>query len=152
MFHIVLVEPEIPPNTGNVIRLCANTGCALHLIEPLGFELDDARLRRAGLDYHEHAAVTRLAPPRPVSHKTALAAHNIYERDLDKTPANHAALTPLQFIERTASVYPDNIALVHGTRRQNWAGGPQLASTVAVRSTGSRTRWRTSNWTVPLAI
>jgi tRNA (cytidine/uridine-2'-O-)-methyltransferase len=55
LFHVVLVEPEIPPNTGNVIRLCANTGAALHLIEPLGFVLDDARMRRAGLDYHEFA-------------------------------------------------------------------------------------------------
>ena len=53
VFHVVLFEPEIPPNTGNVIRLCANTGCTLHLIEPLGFEPDDKRLRRAGLDYHE---------------------------------------------------------------------------------------------------
>jgi tRNA (cytidine/uridine-2'-O-)-methyltransferase len=57
MFHIVLFQPEIPPNTGNIIRLCANTHTALHLIHPLGFELDDARLRRAGLDYHEFAAV-----------------------------------------------------------------------------------------------
>lgn len=57
MFHIVLFEPEIPPNTGNIIRLCANTGAALHLIRPLGFELDDRRLRRAGLDYHEFAEV-----------------------------------------------------------------------------------------------
>jgi tRNA (cytidine/uridine-2'-O-)-methyltransferase len=57
MFKIVLFQPEIPPNTGNVIRLCANTGCELHLIEPLGFELDDKRLRRAGLDYHEWAQV-----------------------------------------------------------------------------------------------
>lgn len=57
MFHIVLFEPEIPPNTGNIIRLCANTGCQLHLIEPLGFELDDKRLRRAGLDYDEYASV-----------------------------------------------------------------------------------------------
>lgn len=55
MFHVVLVEPEIPPNTGNVIRLCANTGAQLHLVRPLGFELDDARMRRAGLDYHEFA-------------------------------------------------------------------------------------------------
>lgn len=54
---VVLYEPEIPPNTGNIIRLCANTGAALHLIAPLGFELDDKRLRRAGLDYHEFAAV-----------------------------------------------------------------------------------------------
>lgn len=55
MFHVVLVEPEIPPNTGNIIRLCANTGAQLHLIEPLGFPLEDARMRRAGLDYHEYA-------------------------------------------------------------------------------------------------
>jgi len=57
MLDVVLYQPEIPPNTGNVIRLCANSGCALHLIEPLGFELDDSRLRRAGLDYHEWATV-----------------------------------------------------------------------------------------------
>ncbi len=57
MFHIVLFEPEIPPNTGNIIRLCANTGASLHMIEPLGFTLDDRRLRRAGLDYHEFAPV-----------------------------------------------------------------------------------------------
>ncbi|MDR1311799.1 MAG: tRNA (cytidine(34)-2'-O)-methyltransferase [Burkholderiaceae bacterium] len=55
MFHVVLVEPEIPPNTGNIIRLCANTGAQLHLIEPLGFPLDSAKMRRAGLDYHEYA-------------------------------------------------------------------------------------------------
>ena len=59
MFNIVLVEPEIPPNTGNVIRLAANTGCRLHLIEPLGFSMDDKRMRRAGLDYHEYAELQR---------------------------------------------------------------------------------------------
>jgi tRNA (cytidine/uridine-2'-O-)-methyltransferase len=74
MLDIILLEPEIPPNTGNVIRLCANTGCRLHLVHPLGFSLDDAALRRAGLDYHELARVRdypdlatclrRLAPPR----------------------------------------------------------------------------------------
>ena len=57
MLHIVLFQPEIPPNTGNIIRLCANTGARLHLIRPLGFELDDKRLRRAGLDYHEFATL-----------------------------------------------------------------------------------------------
>lgn len=57
MFHVVLVEPEIPPNTGNVIRLCANTGAQLHLVEPLGFPLDDAKMRRAGLDYHDYATM-----------------------------------------------------------------------------------------------
>ena len=61
MFQIVLVEPEIPPNTGNVIRLAANTGCALHLIEPLGFSMEDKHMRRAGLDYHEYAQVKRHA-------------------------------------------------------------------------------------------
>ncbi len=61
MFHIVLVEPEIPPNTGNVIRLSANTGCQLHLVEPLGFSLDDKHMRRAGLDYHEYAPLQRHA-------------------------------------------------------------------------------------------
>ena len=57
MFDIVLYQPEIPPNTGNIIRLCANTGARLHLVEPLGFALDDKQLRRAGLDYHEHATL-----------------------------------------------------------------------------------------------
>ncbi|MBI5278511.1 MAG: tRNA (cytidine(34)-2'-O)-methyltransferase [Burkholderiales bacterium] len=59
MFRIVLVEPEIPPNTGNVIRLAANTGCQLHLIEPLGFSMEDRQMKRAGLDYHEYAQVRR---------------------------------------------------------------------------------------------
>ena len=57
MFHVVLLNPEIPPNTGNIIRLCANVGAALHLIHPLGFDMDEAKLRRAGLDYHELAEV-----------------------------------------------------------------------------------------------
>jgi tRNA (cytidine/uridine-2'-O-)-methyltransferase len=61
MFNIVLVEPEIPPNTGNVIRLAANTGCTLHLVEPLGFSMDDKHMRRAGLDYHEYAQLKRHA-------------------------------------------------------------------------------------------
>ncbi len=57
MFHIVLFEPEIPPNTGNIIRLCANTGAQLHLVEPLGFKLEDKQLKRAGLDYHEFSSL-----------------------------------------------------------------------------------------------
>src|SRR5512134_664526 len=61
MFRIVLIHPEIPPNTGNVIRLAANTGCELHLVAPLGFSMDDKLLRRAGLDYHEFASVARHA-------------------------------------------------------------------------------------------
>jgi tRNA (cytidine/uridine-2'-O-)-methyltransferase len=57
MFHVILYQPEIPPNTGNVIRLCANTGCQLHLVKPLGFTLEDKQLLRAGLDYHEFASM-----------------------------------------------------------------------------------------------
>jgi len=59
LINIVLYQPEIPPNTGNIIRLCANTGARLHLVEPMGFVLDDARLRRAGLDYREMVDVSR---------------------------------------------------------------------------------------------
>ena len=57
MFHVILYQPEIPPNTGNIIRLCANTGCQLHLVRPLGFTLEDKQLLRAGLDYHEFATL-----------------------------------------------------------------------------------------------
>lgn len=79
MFNVVLVHPEIPPNTGNVIRLCANTGCALHLIEPLGFSTDDTRMRRAGLDYHEF---------------TSLKIHPAWERFLEsERPARMLAIT-----------------------------------------------------------
>ena len=90
MFNIVLVEPEIPPNTGNVIRLAANTGCRLHLVEPLGFSMDDKRMRRAGLDYHEYASVQRhvswqalLDAGQPVSSRmfalTTQGAHSLYD-------------------------------------------------------------------------
>src|SRR5574340_1210457 len=80
MFNVILFQPEIPPNTGNVIRLCANTGAQLHLIKPLGFTLDDKQLRRAGLDYHEYATVQQhetfaafldhIKPPRVIAIET----------------------------------------------------------------------------------
>ncbi|WP_439519800.1 tRNA (uridine(34)/cytosine(34)/5-carboxymethylaminomethyluridine(34)-2'-O)-methyltransferase TrmL [Hydrogenophaga sp.] len=90
MFHIVLVEPEIPPNTGNVIRLSANTGCTLHLIEPLGFSMDDRHMRRAGLDYHEYADIRRHASwaaflqaespdPQRVFAFTTRASHSVFD-------------------------------------------------------------------------
>ena len=90
MFNIVLVEPEIPPNTGNVIRLAANTGCRLHLVEPLGFSMDDKHMRRAGLDYHEYAQVLRhaswpafLASQQPPASRlfalTTLGSGSVYE-------------------------------------------------------------------------
>lgn len=91
MFHIVLVQPEIPPNTGNVIRLAANTGCTLHLIEPLGFSMEDRQLRRAGLDYHEFATVRRHAdwpaflateqpPPPRLFALTTRATHSCFDQ------------------------------------------------------------------------
>ena len=84
-FHVILFEPEIPPNTGNIIRLCANTGARLHLIKPLGFELSDKHLRRAGLDYHEYAdlqvhedldaALASIAPRRLFAFSTRAEQH-----------------------------------------------------------------------------
>ncbi len=93
MFNVVLYQPEIPPNTGNVIRLCANTGCRLHLIEPLGFSMEDRLLRRAGLDYHEWARVERhtnwaafLETQRP-DHQRVFALSTRAGADLYTTPA-----------------------------------------------------------------
>ncbi len=87
MFAVVLYQPEIPPNTGNIIRMCANTGAELHLVEPLGFDLSDKHLRRAGLDYHEYARLVRhpdwqaclaaLAPRRMFA-MTTRGSRNLY--------------------------------------------------------------------------
>ncbi len=87
MIHVVLVEPEIPPNTGNVIRLCANTGATLHLVRPLGFPLDDARMRRAGLDYHEYA--TMLVHDDWTACKAALAGHRMFAIETCGTRSPH---------------------------------------------------------------
>ena len=96
--HVILYQPEIPPNTGNVIRLCANTGAQLHLIEPLGFELDDARLRRAGLDYHEYAQL-RVHPDLPAclaaiagARLFALSTRGTVRYDLPRYAADDAFL------------------------------------------------------------
>lgn len=90
MFHVILFRPEIPPNTGNLIRLCANVGATLHLVHPLGFAIDDARVRRAGLDYHEMASVREhadlsaclasLATARLYA-LTTRASHSLYDRE-----------------------------------------------------------------------
>jgi len=88
MFNVILFEPEIPPNTGNIIRLCANSGAQLHLIRPLGFELDDRQLRRAGLDYHEYAnmkvhddldSCLRMLPDSRLFAFTTKASHPYHE-------------------------------------------------------------------------
>lgn len=89
MFHIVLVHPEIPPNTGNVIRLAANTGCKLHLVEPLGFSMDDRLLRRAGLDYHEFAEVRRHADWQAFLAQEAPAPGHLYALTTRGTRAPH---------------------------------------------------------------
>jgi len=100
MFHIVLFQPEIPPNTGNVIRLCANTGAQLHLIRPLGFALDDRRLRRAGLDYHEYAT---------------LKVHDSYEDFLREVrPARVFACTTRGRQDYSAVAYREGDVLLFG--------------------------------------
>ncbi len=75
MFHVVLYQPEIPPNTGNIIRLCANAGAALHLIHPLGFAMDDRKLKRAGLDYHEWAKI--MEHPDFKSFQSSISPHRL---------------------------------------------------------------------------
>ncbi len=88
MFNIVLYQPEIPPNTGNIIRLCANTGCRLHLVEPLGFDLNEKKLRRAGLDYHEWADIE----VHPDLASACSSAGNIYALSTRGTQTYNEAL------------------------------------------------------------
>ncbi len=89
MFHIALYQPEIPPNTGNIIRLCANTGAQLHIIHPAGFSLDDKQLRRAGLDYHEYASLREHADY--TSFLSAMAPGRIFALSTKGTCAYHQA-------------------------------------------------------------
>lgn len=101
MIHVVLYEPEIPPNTGNIIRLCANTGAQLHLIHPLGFKLDNAKLVRAGLDYHEWANVQE---------------HDSLASFIESTkPAKMYAISTRGKILYSEAEYPDNVALLFGS-------------------------------------
>jgi tRNA (cytidine/uridine-2'-O-)-methyltransferase len=115
MFHVVLVCPEIPPNTGNVVRLCANTGAQLHLVEPLGFMLDDARLRRAGLDYHEwqplqvhpNLAGALLAIGAPVDRKFAFSTQGACQlHELEFKPGD-----VFVFGRETAGLSEDHLAV-----------------------------------------
>ncbi len=112
MIHVVLVEPEIPPNTGNVIRLCANTGATLHLVRPLGFPLDDARMRRAGLDYHEYA--TMLVHDDWAACKVALAGHRMFAIETCGTRSPHdtalAAGDVFVFGSETKGLTPEVLA------------------------------------------
>jgi tRNA (cytidine/uridine-2'-O-)-methyltransferase len=127
MFNIVLVAPEIPPNTGNVIRLAANTGCSLHLVEPLGFSMDDKLLRRAGLDYHEHANVRRLASLRwqpgdwlLFGSETAGLPASLRER----FPPHQRVRLPMQAGQRSLNLSNAVAVVVFDAWRQNgYAGG-----------------------------
>jgi len=121
MFHIILVQPEIPPNTGNVIRLCANTGAHLHLVRPLGFEIDDTRLRRAGLDYHEwqpvqvhddlaSALAATGAPNDRMFAMTTKGSTLIGERPLQKGDV-------FVFGRETAGLSPEQLALLGPSQR-----------------------------------
>lgn len=105
MFDVILYQPEIPPNTGNVIRLCANTGARLHLVEPLGFSLEDRQLRRAGLDYHEYARVRTHASLDDAL--AAIAAAN-------GAPARVFALSARGRVRHDAPCYARNDAFLFG--------------------------------------
>ena len=109
MFHVILVAPDIPPNTGNVIRLCANTGTRLHLVEPLGFDLSDAQLRRAGLDYAEMACVTVHADW--VACRAALGAVRLFALTT-KTNRRHASA---DFLDTGPPRYQPGDAFVFGS-------------------------------------
>lgn len=122
MLNVVLVHPEIPPNTGNVIRLCANTGAHLHLIEPLGFALQDRQLKRAGLDYHEYASVRvhpdwvaflRSAQPDP-ARLWALSTHGT------RSPYD------VRFAQGDWLVFGCETSGLPSTLRQDWPGAQRL--------------------------
>ncbi|GAB3319443.1 tRNA (cytidine(34)-2'-O)-methyltransferase [Haliea atlantica] len=154
MLHIALYQPEIPPNTGNIIRLCANTGCQLHLVEPLGFSLDEKRLRRAGLDYREfarvqvHSSLDRLRASLPDSRWLALSTrgrrcyseHQFRESDLllfgpetrglpgellDSLPETQVLRIPMQANSRSLNLSNAAAVLCYEGLRQ--LGFPDLA-------------------------
>lgn len=139
MMKVVLFEPEIPPNTGNIIRLCANTGCSLHLIEPLGFELDDKRMRRAGLDYREYADV-KVYPdlasfnreenhPRMfgVSTKGGTAYHEVrYEEGDALLLGPETRGLPASILEELGAGRTLRIPMKHGSRSLNLSNAAAL--------------------------
>ena len=156
MFDVLLYEPEIPPNTGNVIRLCANTGARLHLIGPLGFSLDDTRLRRAGLDYSEtaqvcrhetlHACLQALAQPRLLAFTTRATRHlhqfhfvagdallfgpesrGLPDTVLDTVPMEQRLRLPMRPGQRSLNLSNAVAVAVFEAWRQNGFSGAQVA-------------------------
>ncbi|MDH4254664.1 MAG: tRNA (cytidine(34)-2'-O)-methyltransferase [Gammaproteobacteria bacterium] len=162
MFTLILFEPEIPPNTGNIIRLCANTGTALHLVEPLGFELDEPRLRRAGLDYREFADVRThaslgacleaLGQPRVFAFSTRASScyasasfrpgdallfgpesRGLPTEVLDALPADRRLRLPMLAGNRSLNLSNAAAVVVYEAWRQNgFAGSGQIVKTGAL--------------------
>jgi tRNA (cytidine/uridine-2'-O-)-methyltransferase len=149
MLDIVLYQPEIPPNTGNIIRLCANSGCSLHLIEPLGFDLDDKKLRRAGLDYREFANV-RLHPDLAayrqqlgnsrlfaVTTRASQAYHQVHYQAGDALlfgPETRGL--PAQVLEELGPDHCIRIPMMHGSRSLNLSNATALVAYEALRQLG----------------
>lgn len=149
MFDLLLYQPEIPPNTGNVIRLCANTGARLHLVRPLGFDLDDRQLRRAGLDYHEYAALQvhnslddalrAIAPPRLF----ALSTRNAVRYDQPRFAAGDAFLfgpetrgLPDEVLARVADDHRLRLPMQPGNRSLNLSNAVAVVAFEAWRQLG----------------
>jgi tRNA (cytidine/uridine-2'-O-)-methyltransferase len=149
MIDLFLYQPEIPPNTGNVIRLCANTGARLHLIAPLGFDLDDRNLRRAGLDYHEYAAVRvhdsldaaldAIAPPRLF----ALSARNNVRYDEPCYARGDAFLfgpetrgLPADVVDRVPAAHRLRLPMRPGNRSLNLSNAVAVVAYEAWRQLG----------------
>ena len=117
MFTVVLYQPEIPPNTGNIIRLCANTGCSLHLVKPLGFPLDSSKMKRAGLDYHEFARLT--------VHEHWEGCMQVLPAEiLDTLPENQKIRFPMLPDNRSMNLSNTvAVTVFEAWRQQNYAGG-----------------------------
>ena len=138
MFTVVLYQPEIPPNTGNIIRLCANTGCSLHLVKPLGFPLDSSKMKRAGLDYHEFARLTVHENweecMQALADKAAFQAGDVFvfgpetrglpAEILDTLPENQKIRFPMLPDNRSMNLSNTvAVTVFEAWRQQNYAGG-----------------------------
>jgi tRNA (cytidine/uridine-2'-O-)-methyltransferase len=154
MFHVILYRPEIPPNTGNVIRLCANTGCTLHLIRPLGFELDEKSVQRAGMDYAEIAEVqvhadldeclASLGPARLFAIETGssrIYAQQRFERGDALLFGTESRGLPAQVLERVGPAHTLSIPMRPGNRSLNLNNAVALVVYEAWRQLGFETTW-----------
>ena len=151
MFNIVLYQPEIPPNTGNIIRLCANTGSHLHLIEPLGFELDDKKLKRAGLDYHEWADVRIYHSLEELTRQSATRCYAFSTRgdrhycDVDYLPGDTLVFgpetrgLPQQYLDTLPPDRVLRIPMLAQSRSLNLSNTVAVVVYEALRQTGFKT-------------